>query len=239
MLVVIVLVVTAACRIGFESLSGDAPASDDDTLRDDGRADICENALMCESYDSALGTGSTFGDVAWLAGAGRAGGGARARATPSQAAIALYKWTSPITAGSLHARAYVKITAGAPIGSYLVLVQLDNDEDTLGLEKVSADLSAADRWTIAAPFASIDSRSMISAPRESWICVELAIDITPTNGRLRVLVGGNEIVNAGPANTLVPGGFLQLAIGASTASDDPEIEAFFDDVVVAQQPIGC
>jgi hypothetical protein len=235
----------SACRIDFDLLRDDsALAGDDGAVVDDGSGDasidICASALVCDSYDSALGTVSTFGNIAWGADAGRGGsGGARARGTGPQPALGIYRWASPITSGVLHARAYVNVTAGASIQQYAVLVQVDNDQNTLGMEKVSADLASADRWALAAPFTGMSNVSPTAPPRGTWLCVELAIDISSTTGAARIHADGIEVARIGPANTVVPDGYSRLIIGMSLGSNDPETEAFFDDVIVAQQPIGC
>jgi hypothetical protein len=240
-----VLAMASACRLDFDPLRDDgAVATDDgaitDAERGDASIDLCASALVCDSYDSALATSSALGDIVWVDGAGRGGsGGARARGTGSVSALGIYRWTSPVTSGVLHARAYVNVSAGAAIQQYAVLVQLDNDQSTQGQEKISADFTSADRWALAAPFTSMSNVSQIVPPRGTWICLELAIDISSAAGAARVHADGIEVARIGPANTQIPGGFLRLIIGMSLGANDPNTEAFFDDVIVAQQPIGC
>lgn len=234
-----VIVALTACRLGFDPLGlpgdaeSDAPPPDGCTLA---------STFICDPFESSIGASFTAGSAVWLAGGGRDGGGAfQATGTSTGPALAVYVWSAPITEGRLHARVYARLSAGAPIADYAVLIQFDNGVDTLGEEKISADIISADRYAIAVPFVGGGANGPGVAPRATWLCGELAIlvDATGTSGTVQWFVDGVEVVGSGPVQTMVPGGFVRLYLGASLGAGDPDLEVLYDDLVVAREPIGC
>lgn len=239
-----VLLPLMACRVGFDPLGLPDDAATDATPSDTSGPGACAlpSTLICDPFENGIAANAVDGGAAWLAGGGRDGGGAfRASATSSLNALAIYSWAAPITDGRLHTRFYARLGAGAPIATYAVLVQLDNGVDTMGEEKISADLVSADRYAVALPFVGGGGAGTEVAPRASWLCMELAVlvDATGNSGTVQWLVNGVEVVGSGPERTMVPGGFAQLFLGVSLGAADPDFEVLFDDLVVAREPIGC
>lgn len=242
--VIAVFVALSGCRIDYEPTANRADA----TVRADGGAvdasietNVCDRptAVLCDSFDDGIGTSVVSGEAQWLAGAGPDGTGAmHAIGRPGASGVAIYTWAEPIVAGRLHARARLRVAAGDPVDAYAVLIQLDNGVETMGLEKVSADISTADLLAVAAPFTGRGGESTIAMPREHWVCLELDIDVD-ANGSLALWLDGEQVYGASAVDTVVPGGFQRLVLGSLVSRSDPPVEVVVDDLIVATEPIGC
>lgn len=239
------LAALAGCRISFDPRTGDAGTSTGDAAitRDgaDATSDACATALLCDDFDTGIATSDVRGMVQHDPTGGRDGGGImRTQTTGSGVALAVYPFASPIASGTLYARSHVKVLAGAPVVTYAVLIQMDNLVDTMGAEKVSADVVPQDRFSIVAPWAGGGAISPTQLTRDRWTCLELAIAVDAgTAGTIELRADGTSIASTAQHATMPPGGFKALYLGLSTSPDEGTIQAWFDDLVVSTMPTGC
>ena len=261
-MVAVWLLALTACRIGYDprdlpvdGAAPDATSTIDAAAAADATPDApvgdgavlpgpcpLPDSIVCDDFDEGVASTSAKGDWEWAPGAGRSGTGAlRVSSVSDRHAAAVYAWAEPVVSGRLHARAYVRVAAGEPVDRYSVLLQLDNGEETSGFEKVSADIISEERLALAAPFTGAGGATTSTMPRESWVCLEVAVvvDETGSVGGMELLADGDIIGSYGPASTLVPGGFSQLIIGAVLSARESPMEVVFDDLIVARAPIGC
>lgn len=221
------LLALGGCRLHFDAVAGDA--------------ELCSRAttLRCDGFDGGISADALNGDVSWLPSSGRTGGALRTYATQSVSTSAHYDVSPAVIGGPLYARVYMRVLAGPPIQRFLVLMQLDNDVETGGFEKLSVDFGKDDHYEVTGPFADISAQSVDVSQRDAWACVVLAIDVDGSAGSVQLLVDGNEVARVTGKNTLVPGGFSHVSLGATVATGDPDAEVWFDDFVLATEPIGC
>lgn len=239
--VVLGLVALAGCRIHFDPLTDDGGASPNDAhdAAQDVPIDVCASALVCDDFEGGITmpSGAAMLDPT----GGRDGSAAfRVQASANEASYVRYALPATVTTGTLYARAHVKVATGAPIQTFAVLIQLDNGVETSGLEKVSADITTDDHFSIAAPFSDAGAIATTTITRDQWFCLELVVDVAagPT-GSISLAIAGTEVVANGPEVTMPPGGFQRVTIGLSMSGDESQTMAWFDDFVVSTAIAGC
>lgn len=232
----IALFALAGCRLHFSEGGDDAGITAGDVSRD-ARFDCAQpGVIVCDDF-TTMPTVLISGAVQWFASGGHSGGAMQEVGMPGGGPG--IHWPLPSTTdGSLNVRTYLRVESGAPIGTFLVMMELNNAMATMGQEKVSADLSTADNWSIGAPFSG-GTVSTTAAPRDRWLCVELRVVVSATAGEMHLLVDGTEVSANTGVNTLIPSGFQELILSATLSNTDPATIVDFDDLVVATIPIGC
>jgi hypothetical protein len=232
------LAFAGACRLHFDP---EAVVDDGAAPGGDAPGDPCAGTLLCESFDEGFDAEYAFGDIELAAAAGRGGGGAlRIRGGPGAAAFAAWTWTPAVTSGELHARVHARVMPGIPIAVFAVMLQLDNGVDTMGFEKISADLAQQDVFSVAAPFTSRSGDALVTAARDRWFCMQLAITVDAgAGGRIVLDVDGTTVYDSGPQLTMPPGGFSRLMLGATVSSSDPVFEVLYDDLAAAGAGKDC
>lgn len=231
--VLLSVVVLAGCRIHFD------PTADTGADAADAPTDACATALICDDFDD--GIPSPSGMAQHDPTGGRDGAGAlRSEAGAGQTAYVRYTLSPPVTTGTLYARAHVKVAAGSPIQSFAVLLQLDNAVETMGFEKISADLTTSDRFAVAGPFAGVSAVTTTAVTRDQWFCLELAIRVDAnTAGNIDLSIAGERLYSSGPALTMPPGGFSRAVLGLSQSGSEPTTLVWFDDFIVTSAIAGC
>ena len=139
-----------------------------------------------------------------------------------------------VTSGMLTVRAYVFmpkflgdettfIKAFGKNGSDDMNVKITNG----GLVKVDSDI----------PDAGPELTGTKAPPTGAWTCIEWHATIG-TAGHQRVIVDGENALDA-DENTFTSQGYDSVQIGFHAANGSVTQEIYFDEVVVATQPIGC
>jgi hypothetical protein len=72
-----------------------------------------------------------------------------------------------------------------------------------------------------------------------WVCMRFAVELG-TAGRVRILSGDATLLESVPTNTLADAdAWTAVSIGLPYVADAAGAEAFVDDVVIADQMVGC
>lgn len=207
------------------------------------------DALICESFDAQLPSAYST----WVTGEAEAalvdcesylGGGALLlESVGSGRAQTRFRLPEPIDSGELHARFFVRIAAESQIGLDQILfetwAQEEGEVDTQSSLYVNeaGQLSvyvAAGNHVIAGPDSGL-------LPRDTWVCIEVATNISDTEGSMRVSADGVELIAETGLDTL-PGVPLAVAVLSSNpVPDSPpgDVSWMIDEFVLARSPIGC
>jgi hypothetical protein len=146
-----------------------------------------------------------------------------------------------ITSGTIYGRAMVWVDAATTFADFLVVLQLDNGDDS-GDEKVSIDLLPDDRIALTATTASpaVQPTSPAGAlPRDTWMCLRFEVAVADSGGRIRLTRDDTLVASAGSIDTRpTPSGFVRLMIGLAAATQLSG-SVVFDAVALASQPLPC
>jgi hypothetical protein len=168
-----------------------------------------------------------------------------ATGTGEAKAILQHLLATPLSAGSLHLRAFMYIPSGFAVNPWIILLEMNGAFEP-PYPKISADLIASERLnavnTVVSPGSGVPSAPGL-ALRDAWSCIELAVSIADAGGKgsMKVLHNGT-VVTESPLgiDTLPDGGFVALRFGLYAASESTQAaQIFVDDVVAATGPIGC
>lgn len=238
------LVVLAACgRVAFDGVdapSADAPSADAPSA--DAPSGGCPAfSLFCDDFESGDFSRWTFTDVdapAVLV---------VANTTPFQGAFVLDA-NSPPNAVSLQASANYHfavrstgVLAGrfyfqlqTPLANYSSMIGFyDGDDDYVAIGgDEDANWVASEESTAGG---LMDLRTTIATPPTgSWNCAELVYTFAPA--QLQLFVNGTAVIDV--PSTVSGASFLRMLIGI-TRADAVGFHVLIDDVVLADQRIGC
>jgi len=204
----------------------------------------CEDALLCEAFETQL---TTWQDASFRIGEAAlsselAHGGAQALAAfaePHAAGRVEHQLHPAQTAGPLHARGYFYLPATTHIASYAVLMELTPADTS---DKISFDVYSDDRAGVVVTTGAHDG--FLSAPgavpRDRWFCAELAIEVDDLQGHVALHIDGDLAVQSTLRQTVSTAGFEYFLVGIYSSPDnEANAEVFIDDVIVANAPIGC
>jgi hypothetical protein len=143
-------------------------------------------------------------------------------------------WTmTPTGLSTLATRFYVR-TATNP-GSYTLFLGLF--ANTSGW---AVGVDGAGHWVVTQDQGnSPDLTTSVAMPFGQWVCVELIVDppgVMNPAGRVRLLTDGSTIIDTAPATFTAPTIF---EVGLVRSPGTVASRVFIDDVVLANQPIGC
>lgn len=153
-------------------------------------------------------------------------------------------WATPVTSGSIFARAYFFIPVGTVTkqstlfsmhgdnGNRIAIV-LSTRNDVPGTTFISSDLPDGGGGDYSSPEAIALGK---------WECMELEIKVAAAPDGYIKLSRNGKLFDAGNrtgVNTAVPGGYAGLRLPASYSAQDEPFSAYVDDVVVDTKPIGC
>jgi hypothetical protein len=79
-------------------------------------------------------------------------------------------------------------------------------------------------------------------PRDRWVCVQLDLDVSDTNGSFTLSIDGQSVLAQGPPLDTLPGAvfvYLTAGIDFSGFEQNGPARVYIDDVVVDIPPIAC
>ena len=226
-----------ACgHLGYDPLGpgGDVGASD-------ALADPCSRpeVIICDDFEAGVPAAGWMIDSEASTELGVVPGGARGSAFALQVSIPgggntarLIVSPTPISVGRFYLRAWLRIPAGPPLTSWAVLMEVDRAALSAS-EKVSLDLTPADRFQVWAPSAQVMTIDGV-VTRDVWRCVELDVTFGGDGDVAQARVDGVPILDATGAIRV---SFDRIMMGV-LADTDP-LTVFFDDVLIATTPLGC
>lgn len=205
--------------------------------------------LLCESFDGLLSEShSTWGDGETTAGLveceSQAGAGSlRVRAIDSGYTQTRMRLQAPVSAGELHARFYLRVEGGSSLPSQLIVFELwDQDEgDVTDRTTVYLNEQEALEVFLGPSNGTIQRDAMTPVPRDTWMCVELGLDLDDAVGSVSLSVDGIEVLQQTGVDTL-PSDPIGVAVaeGVPTAgSQDTEATIYLDELIVSTMSIGC
>jgi hypothetical protein len=252
----ILALAASACRVGYGEAGGDgplargadAPPGSGPDASGDAVADPCATPgiLFCDDFAAGIDgawsmSTSTGGVLTWVPSAGPLGDGA------VQMSATAYSWASldrplpaAILSGPLHARVLLRLAAGSPIVNSVVLFGFDNVV-TPDTDKVTVELHDGDQLAIAMPFSGTNPVGTRSLPRETWACLELALEVdgTGTAGRVDLFLDGEPVIGDGPIVSEPAGGWASFGVAVAVSGDEADVETLVDEVLVGRERIGC
>jgi hypothetical protein len=209
----------------------------------------CENeaALVCESFDDGLPEEystwvegemtASIQDCDVFAGAGAMRYQSEA---PGQAQTRV-RLPSAIGAGSLHARIYLKLDGQMTLPEQLQVLEFWDREESDVPGRIALFLTADG---VPAVFVGASSTTLMPtspAPlgRDTWICLELALDLDPADGSATLLQAGREILSGGGFATRPEEAISVVVVEGQPTMDTEGVNLFVDELVVSTGPIGC
>lgn len=156
-----------------------------------------------------------------------------AGSTPSIRATLRVYINERLKAGMLVLRSYVLFTKQLRSDTTILKMHATGDDDmnvktgSTGSIEVDSDTSGA----------GPDLLASAGMPLNKWVCLEWRATLG-ANGHQTLLMDNNVIVDA-DEDLATDDGWDSVSVGLYSAAGDFSQEAFFDDVVVAKQPIGC
>jgi len=147
----------------------------------------------------------------------------------------------PIGSGALHARLYLKLDADMVLPEQLQLLEFWDREESEVPGRIALYLTADGEPALFVGASSTTLAPENSTPlaRDTWICLELALDIDPADGGAALLLDGQEVL-AGSAFATRPEEALSVVVVEAQPTTDTEgVNLFVDELVVSTAPIGC
>jgi hypothetical protein len=260
-------VALGACgRVGYDEISSDALSAADSTRpRDAGASDAmiavevepdaaltlgCRGSIVCDGFDgdvtawTSRGTGEPRAMYALVTDPVVDGTGALRfsfRDVPAGTMRMIEQRFPAITAGTIHARALLWVSAATTFDRFLVALQLDSGDDT-GAEKVSIDLLPDDRLVLSATTATPDA--LPSSPagaitRGAWMCLRLEVAVAQTGGHATLWRGDQLMATATGIDTHPePSGINRLLVGIAVPGR-ATADLVFDAVALGSERLPC
>ena len=145
-----------------------------------------------------------------------------------------------VSSGSLFGRAYVYLPSGQSF-EYLQFFMFTEDRPPYGA--VDLALTAGPNFEVQSRVASGVQETRESTtvlPTDRWLCLQMAIDVSPTSGSVQVFVDGTPLVALLDVPTLPAAGFEALAVGVNFASPgQAAANLFLDEVAFDLASIPC
>jgi hypothetical protein len=200
-------------------------------------------ALLCESFDAPLASeySTWYGDapIASLQDClvAKGAGALRYQSAGFDYSQTRMRLASPVSEGPLYARFYAYFPADLTIPEYLALFELWTVDDG-PKDKISVDAIGNNQFEInVAGTAAVSAEGVLT--RNRWLCIELALDLSPSNGSLSLSIDGETVVEKA-GNASFPAAPYSVAVIESVPSEEAQgVELAFDELIVATEPIGC
>lgn len=245
------LVAAGGCgRFGYETLQPNEPVVKVDAGHDTAMPDQMprrDTLLPYEQdFDEALpnwrlslveeGAGSLERDIRLS----RGGPGAlKVSKGPSTGfAYAEVSLPEPVTSGALFMRAFVFVPNSLRVQDWFVAMEMkgvEGVEDKFSFDILEADfgldLSDAGLLLASKPFA-----------RDQWVCVEMGLQLSASDGWMRLWIDQALTLDRSGVNTLIPGfepGVERFRLGSITGPLQGELLLWFDDWAISRNRIGC
>jgi hypothetical protein len=202
-------------------------------------------ALLCESFDAPLPPEY----ATWYSGAvaasiedcrvHRGAGALRYQADTFGYVQTRMRLPAPVSSGPLYARFYAYIPSSVTIPDYLAMFELWC-EDSSSEGKISVEAIPDDVLELyLTPNDSAYAASAGSLVRDQWMCIELALEVASGGGSASLSVDGTVIIEQADVVTLPASPISVAVIEALPSEDGAGVDLTIDDLVVADQPIGC
>ena len=208
-----------------------------------------QGALLCEDFEGLLPVAySTWGDGETTAGlveceSQEGSSSLRIRVVDSGYTQTRMRLGTPVSAGDLYARFYLRVEGGGALPEQLIVFELwDQDEGDV-TERTTLYLNSEQALEVYVGASELTLQAPTSTPivRDEWHCLELGIGLHDVTGTVVLSQGGSPVVEATDVDTL-PSDPISVAViegVPSTGSQDTEATFFIDDLIVATAPIGC
>jgi len=249
--VCVVVVLLAGCgRLGFAPPGGaDGAPGDDGDAHGDARAGDGSSALACQQNPGVLFCDG-FEDPGLGAWAQTSGslvrqtaithtGTAAARATSDgsqQPAVINVAPFNSISSGSLHYRAWFYVPSGFAINK-IELFSTNGSGSNLGTVFL---VDQEELRVYAEPGLGHTVTTGVTVPRDRWFCIEAHVDVSASNGGMRIELDGTTIGSGSGFATLPTGGYTYLGVGTLfLAAGQSASTVYIDDVAAGTQPLGC
>ena len=209
----------------------------------------CEDdaALVCESFDDVLAEEYST----WFEGEMTAsiqdcdvfsGAGALhyQSAAPGQAQTRI-RLPSPVGSGALHARIYLKLAGQMALPEQLQVLELWDREESDVPGRIALFLRAdgVPAVFVGASNTTVLPEDSAPLPRDTWICLELALDIDEANGAVTLLQAGQEILGGSGFATRPEQELSVVVVEGQPTADTEGVDFFVDELGVSTDPIGC
>jgi len=140
------------------------------------------------------------------------------------------------SSGALHLRAWVFIPEGA-VTDWLKIVAF-NAGTTAGID-VNIHASGEVEVSTVEPAQSAFSEQHRAVFGE-WFCLQVAVDLSDTQGSVTASVDETPAVTLAPADTLATGSISRVVYGiAATGSNQVGGAIYLDELVIATEAVGC
>jgi hypothetical protein len=169
----------------------------------------------------------------------RGGRAARATSTPGEARQAMIgkHFSTGVSSGKVHARAYVYVPSTVDITAISVLSLSERvfPYQGLGVSLGPAGVLVAN---LTKAGLNIDSGTY-TFPRDRWNCVQMLIDVGATGG-FEIRVDGTVAVSGTGVDTSLASGYGAMNAGITyTAGPQAAAEVFIDEVAAGTSPLPC
>lgn len=148
---------------------------------------------------------------------------------------------TPVATGPLHARFFVKLSQQMVLPAQLQLLEFWEQEDLLVPERASLYVSADGnpRIFIGSSNTTVEPTVPSSLPRDTWVCLELILDLQDQEGGARLLVDGVEVISGSGFDSQPTDPVVVVVVEGQPSTDTEGVDFYVDELVVATGPIGC
>lgn len=236
------------CLPASEETCSEYPVEAEDTLGD-ARLPSCtsEGALVCEAFDRPFypeyATWYQGGMSAAVQDCETARGDGALHYVSQAEGVAQTRIRLPegVSTGPLHARFFVRLSSEMVLPEQVQIFELWDREGSEVPDRIGVLLTAegAPRVYVGASDTTLESASPEPLPRDTWLCVELALDVQSENGSASLSVNGTEVLTGTGLSTQPEAPIGVVVIEAQPSSDTRGVDLFLDELVVATAPIGC
>ncbi len=236
----IVALVAGCGRLGFDASATDATATD---VAIDAIGPPCPplpGLLFCESFEGDPLLPSVDGTV--MIDATRSARGARSQyAMTTGASVPSWQLGQVlpyVTSGELYARWYVWVpsTVQSIDLASVHLVEMTTPYDGVSFGVVDGIVEMEN----TANDISMIARSTTRLPLDRWVCLQMHVAISATDGAIDVAVDGQTVAARSGLDTLPATGYRMVHAGLfAMDSATAPIEMWTDEVAVGTQPIPC
>jgi hypothetical protein len=206
-----------------------------------------DGALVCEAFDGPLPTeystsledemSAFIQDCEVARGTGALHYASEAPGQ-SQTRILL---SEEVASGPLHARFFVRIGGQMVLPEQLQLLEFWDRGGTSGPERISVFVSSDGnpRVYVGSSNTTLEPSPSTPLPRDTWVCLEVILDIQDLNGGAALLIDESPLVSGSGFDSQPTEPIGIVVIEGQPTTDTEGVDVYLDDLVVASDPIGC
>jgi len=146
-----------------------------------------------------------------------------------------------ISSGPLHARFFVRLTAGMVLPEQLQLFEFWETDGAAVPDRIAFFVTAdgIPHVYVGVSDTTLTPTDPSPLSRDTWLCLELSLDLQSESGSAALDIDGARVISSDAFATRPTEAFSVAVIEAQPTDDTVGVALYLDDLVIATAPIGC